>query len=136
MVFGDAAVGGVLAVARVGQDVVGADHPFTCEGGVEDCGSSRHAEPVEVGSAGSGQGIEHHALTRLVQDVVEEGAERRSCELYGRVGDLLNDLLKIQLRGNQSTGAVQRFQGLGLGPQSVSRFLLFRDVDLNAVPDQ
>jgi len=65
----------VVAVTWVCSDVVRADDAFTLEGRSKHGSVSRHRKALELLARHAGQRVQHVALARAVQDVVEKGAE-------------------------------------------------------------
>ncbi len=99
--LGKPVVGRAFPVARVELDIVRPEHSDTPERVVEDSGVAGHWELVEGGAGSAREAVEHEALARFVQDVVEECAELSAGELDRGVGDLLDDSIEVEVGGNR-----------------------------------
>ena len=135
-------VGRAAAVARVGGDVVAADHAGALEGRVEDGGVARHREALERGPRDAGDRVEHVRLAARVEHVVEERPELRARQRGALLGDALDDVLELALghqRGRdpvQAAGrAVLRSQA-GLGDRRLALVVQPRDRAADAGGDE
>ena len=97
MSFRHAVMGLVFPVTRVFANVIGADDAGTLESRFEQSCVARHGKLVEVLPRHAGESVQHVALTLVVDDVVEEGAELSVHDLSAGVGGDLHDLVHIKL---------------------------------------
>ena len=107
MSFRHAVVGFVLPVARIFEDVIGADDAGPFESRLEHGRIAGHRKFVEVLPRHAREGVEHVALALVVDDVVEESAELSFHDLSAGVGGDLHDLVHVKFGRERSTGAVQ-----------------------------
>src|SRR5258708_39139001 len=106
MSFGHAVMGLVLSVTRVFANVIRADDAGALESRFEHGGVARHGKLVEVLPRHARESVQHVALTLVVDDVVEEGAELGVHDLSAGVGGYLHDLVAIKLSGQRCARAV------------------------------
>src|SRR3546814_19706328 len=97
MSLGHAFAWRILPVAWVPGYIVGANDPFAREGRREHRCVARHRKFGKGFGWRPGQGVEHVALPGLILDIVEEGAEFGTGQLDPRIGDDLDEFLKIGL---------------------------------------
>ena len=117
MPLGHPVVRGVVAEAPVGGDVVAADGALAVERRREHQGVARHREAGEGLPGHPGERVEGVRLAELVDQVVEEGAERRPDGRGRRVGGLLDELVDVELRGQPPAHGLQGVDHGGLGAQ-------------------
>ncbi len=129
MALGHAVPRRVVAVARIERDVVGAHHALAGEGGCEDRGIARHGKALERRARHAGQRVEHIALARLVQHIVEEGAELGAGQRHAGVGHGLDDLFEVEVGGDCGPGLVDDLERGGLAAKRILRAFLLGDVD-------
>ena len=117
MPLGHPVVRGVVAEAPVGGDVIAADGALAVERRREHQGVARHREAGEGLPGHPGERVEGVRLAELVDQVVEEGAERRPDGRGRRVGGLLDELVDVELRGQPPAHGLQGVDHGGLGAQ-------------------
>ena len=130
----------VLAEARVGGDVVEPDGRLAAEGRREDRGGARMRELREGLLGRARQRVEHVGVAGLgVAHVVEERAELApSSARSRRVGDLLDDGVAIERRGDDRADLGQLLGDLGVLARQLPQAHLLGDVagDLRGADDR
>jgi hypothetical protein len=94
-------MGRVVAVAGVLGDVVRPHRPDPVEGGGEDRGLAGHGVVGERLGGRARQRIEHVAFAGGVDDVVEEGSERRARQLARAVDHDLHHGVDVAAGGHR-----------------------------------
>src|SRR5262249_40363667 len=89
-----------LAVARIFHDVVGSNDTFAGERRREHLRIARHRETRKRLLRHTRQRVEHVALARIVDDVIEERAELRARQLSRRIGHDLDGFFEVQFGGD------------------------------------
>jgi hypothetical protein len=117
-----------VTIARVLGDIVRADDPGAFEGRGKDLCVARHRKFGERFERHARQRIEHVAFAGGIQDIVEEGAELRTGELDARVGDDLDQLVKIGFERQRRSGTVENLEVAALFRQLLFGFALPRTI--------
>lgn len=107
MPFRHPVIGGVLAVTRIGEDVIRSYRAGSLERRVEDSRVARHGEFLERGARGTGQGVERVSLAVVTQHIVEKGPERCVSEIDAGIGHQLDELFQIALGGDRDSYFVE-----------------------------
>ena len=111
--LGHALVRRVVAIPRLGGDVVAADDAGALEGRLEHRRVARHRELRERLARDAGDGVKGVSLAFVVDDVVEESAERGGRQFCRRIGHRLDDGRPIERTGDDGADGVQRLGDAG-----------------------
>ena len=106
MALGHAMVGCAFAVARIAQNVVGADRAATSEGRFEYGRVAGHRKLLEGAARCTRERVERIGFAALLDDIVEEGAEGSVAQLYSRICHQLNEPLEIVLGRHRNASTI------------------------------
>ena len=117
MAFRHALVRRVLAISRVGQNVIGTYGTASPECRLEDGRVARHREFGEGFPRNARQRVESVGLAVLPHDVIEKGPELGVAQLHAGIRHGLNQCRKITFGSNSDARVVEDFKASSLLPE-------------------
>src|SRR5215210_2040505 len=124
----------VLAIAGIGEDVVGANRSLTLKRRREDVRGARVWKLGEVLAGYAGDRVKREALSLNINDIVEERPKACSREAHPCVGHGLNQPLKVEFSRNPRDGLVQGLKAALLRREVLRDLLLLGNVGIGPEP--
>ena len=110
-------MGRVLAVSSILSDVVGTNDAFAAEGRCKDRRIPRHRKLCKRFTRYAGDGVEHVALARRIDHIVEKRAEFGAAQVDACLRHRLHQSVEVGLSRENAAGAVEDFEGARLFAQ-------------------